>query len=224
MKKLNQLCHKLNYNFQNLTLLQQALTHRSAESKNNERLEFLGDSILNMVIAEAIYYEFPQESEGKLSRLRASLVKGETLAKIALEIDLGEYLYLGQGEMKSGGFRRESILSDALEAIFAAVLLDADIQTSKQVILHLYASRLNSGNLLNTLKDPKTQLQEYLQSTKSPLPVYNLIKTTEQNQEQIFHITCCIPDSNIKGHGQGANRRKAEQQAAKDVLQKIYPT
>lgn len=221
MKNIDRLCRKLGYNFQNLDLLKQALTHCSASSKNNERLEFLGDSILNMVIAEAIYHLFPKESEGKLSRLRASLVKGETLAKIAFEINLGDYLYLGQGEMKSGGFRRESILADALEAIFAAALLDADMHTCRQVILNLYDARLSDANLLDTLKDPKTQLQEYLQSAKLPLPVYTLTKITELNQDQIFHITCSIPDSNITGEGEGTNRRKAEQRAAKKTLHKI---
>lgn len=221
MKRFDRLCRTINYTFTNNALLKQALTHCSASSKNNERLEFLGDSILNMVIAEAIYHKFPQESEGKLSRLRASLVKGDTLADIALEIELGDYLYLGQGELKSGGFRRSSILADALEAIFAAILLDKNIQACKEVILALYESRLNAEDLLDSLKDPKTQLQEYLQSTKSPLPKYTVTQIIENQQDQIFHITCSIPDSNISGYGEGSNRRKAEQIAAREVLAKL---
>ena len=221
MKRFDRLCRTINYNFANNALLKQALTHCSASSKNNERLEFLGDSILNMVIAEAIYHKFPQESEGKLSRLRASLVKGDTLADIALEIELGDYLYLGQGELKSGGFRRSSILADALEAVFAAILLDKDIQACKEVILALYESRLNAEDLLDSLKDPKTQLQEYLQSTKSPLPKYTVTQIIENQHDQIFYITCSIPDSNISGHGEGSNRRKAEQIAAREVLAKL---
>lgn len=221
MKNFDRLCRTINYTFTNNALLKQALTHCSAGSKNNERLEFLGDSILNMVIAEAIYHKFPHESEGKLSRLRASLVKGETLADIALEINLGDYLYLGQGELKSGGFRRASILADALEAIFAAILLDKDIQACKEVILALYESRLSANDLLDKLKDPKTQLQEYLQSTQSPLPKYTVTQIIENQHEQIFHITCSIPDRNINGHGEGSNRRKAEQIAAREVLAKL---
>lgn len=221
MKHFARLCRAINYTFTDNALFKQALTHCSAGSNNNERLEFLGDSILNMVIAEAIYHKFPLESEGKLSRLRASLVKGDTLAEIAVEIDLGDYLYLGQGELKSGGFRRSSILADALEAIFAAILLDKDINAAKEVILFLYESRLNAEDLLDKLKDPKTQLQEYLQSTQSPLPNYTVTKIIENQQGQIFHTTCSIPDSNISGYGEGSNRRKAEQKAAREALAKL---
>lgn len=221
MKKIDVLCRRLNYKYNNLALLKQALTHCSAGNENNERLEFLGDSLLNLIITEALYNKFPNETEGKLSRLRAALVKGETLGAIAKEIGIGDFLYLGQGELKSGGFRRESILADALEAIFASVHLDGGISACKDVILSLYALRLNDENLLNNLKDPKTQLQEYLQSNKSSLPVYTLTKITEKNNEQIFHITCTIPDQNLSSKGVSATRRKAEQIAAEIMLEKL---
>lgn len=221
MSKTDSLCRKLNYKFQNSALLKQALTHCSAGNENNERLEFLGDSLLNLIITEALYHKFPFETEGKLSRLRATLVKGETLAKIAKDINIGDYLYLGQGELKSGGFRRESILADALEAIFAAIHLDGGIAECKKVILYLYTSRLDDTNLVNNLKDPKTQLQEFLQSNKLPLPIYTLTKTIEKNNEQIFCVTCTIPDKNLIAKGSGANRKKAEQIAAEIILNKM---
>ncbi len=221
MKKLDTLCRKINYKYQKIALLKQALTHCSASNENNERLEFLGDSVLNMIITEALYNKFPNATEGKLSRLRATLVKGETLAKIAKEIDLGDFLYLGQGELKSGGFRRSSILADALEAIFASILLDSGISACKEVILTLYKSRLDDNELLDNLKDPKTQLQEYLQSTKSPLPIYTLTQITDEQHDQIFHITCTIPNSQLIATGNGTNRKKAEQIAAQKILDKI---
>jgi len=170
----DRLCRKLQYEFKNLAYLKQALTHRSASHLNNERFEFLGDAILSFVIANALFEKFPKESEGQLSRLRAFLVKGEMLAKIGLELELGDYLHLGQGELKSGGFRRESILADAMEAIFAAVFFDGGISNAQQVILHLYQAYLEDDNLNNNLKDFKTQLQEYLQSHKYTLPKYTL--------------------------------------------------
>lgn len=212
---------RLNYEFKSPAYLKQALTHCSAGILNNERLEFLGDSILSFVIANALYEQFPECSEGELSRLRAHLVKGEMLAKIALEIELGDYLYLGQGELKSGGFRRASILTDALEAIFAAVLLDGGIAASKRVILYLYKSRLGDRELRDNLKDPKTQLQEYLQAKKQALPEYTLTKVEGEEHEQVFHVLCTIARLNISVHGEGENRRKAEQRAARQVLEKL---
>lgn len=211
----------LNYEFKSPTYLKQALTHCSAGIKNNERLEFLGDSILSFVVANALFGKFPECSEGELSRLRAHLVKGETLATIALEIELGDYLYLGQGELKSGGFRRASILTDALEAIFAAVLFDGGFEESQRVILHLYQSRLDDKQLRNNLKDAKTQLQEYLQAKKQALPEYTLTKVEGEEHEQVFHVLCKIPGLNISVNGEGDNRRKAEQRAAKQVLKKL---
>lgn len=222
MKKLDTLCRKISYKFNNIGFLKQALTHCSAGNENNERLEFLGDSLLNLIITEALYNKFPAETEGKLSRLRATLVKGETLAEIAKEINLGDFLYLGQGELKSGGFRRESILADALEAIFAAIHLDGGISACKNTILFLYSSRLEDDlALLNNIKDPKTQLQEYLQSHKLSLPIYTLTKVSEINNEQFFHITCSVPDKNLTAKGKATNRKKAEQIAAEIVLKSL---
>ena len=219
--KLQRLCRRIDYDFKKIAFLKQALTHCSAGNVNNERLEFLGDSILSFVIAHALYEQFPAQSEGQLSRLRAHLVKGEMLAEIALELDLGEYLYLGQGELKSGGFRRASILADALEAIFAAVFLDGGLEQSKLVILNLYRSRLGDNNLNDNLKDAKTQLQEYLQAEKHPLPEYTLTKVEGEEHDQIFYITCDLQGLSMSAHGTGANRRKAEQQAATQLLQQV---
>lgn len=218
---LHRLYKHLNYEFKSPHYIKQALTHCSVGIINNERLEFLGDSILSFVIATALFEKFPDCSEGELSRLRAHLVKGEMLAKIALGIDLGDYLYLGQGELKSGGFRRASILTDALEAIFAAVLLDSGFPACQSVILHLYQSRLNDENLSLNLKDAKTQLQEYLQAKKQPLPEYTLIKIEGEEHEQIFHVICEVKSLNFSVKAQAETRRKAEQQAANQILQKI---
>ncbi|MCC5792324.1 MAG: ribonuclease III [Legionellaceae bacterium] len=216
--KLQQLTRKLHYDFQNPKLLQQALTHRSADALNNERLEFLGDSALSLVIAEALYQQFPQLSEGKLSRLRASLVCGDMLAVIARELDLGSYLILGQGELKSGGFRRTSILADALEAILAAIYLDGGFTAVQQVVLRLFASRLADHSLQHHLKDYKTRLQEYLQSVKKPLPEYSLLTAMGQEHEQLFEVQCRIPDTAQQTSATGPSRRKAEQSAAKAML------
>jgi len=218
---LPRLCRRLNYNFKSIAYLKQALSHCSFGVNNNERLEFLGDSILSFVIANALFEKFPTRSEGELSRLRAFLVKGEMLAKIAAEINLGDYLYLGPGELKSGGVRRASILTDALEAVFAAVYLDGGFNASQELILHLYESRLNDDQLNDNLKDAKTQLQEYLQSIKKPLPVYTLTKVDGEEHDQIFHITCEVKELNIKTQGKDINRRKAEQRAAIKLLKEI---
>ncbi|WP_133128010.1 ribonuclease III [Legionella nagasakiensis] len=221
---LQRLCRRLDYQFKNDAYLKQALTHCSAGNINNERLEFLGDSILSFVIASALYDQFPEQSEGQLSRLRAYLVKGEMLAQIAKELQLGDYLYLGQGEMKSGGFRRASILADALEALFAAALLDGGYEACRHVILNLYRSRLDDKNLNDNLKDPKTQLQEYLQADKHPLPEYTLLRVEGEEHEQLFYVQCELPGLHITAHGHGANRRKAEQHAAKQVLMQLKKT
>ena len=218
---LLRLYRKLNYEFKNPAYIKQALTHCSAGALNNERLEFLGDAILSFVIANALVDKFPDYSEGQLSRLRAYLVKGEMLAKIALELELGDYLYLGQGELKSGGFRRASILADALEAVFAAVLLDSGIEACQQVILHIYQSRLNDKNLYDNLKDPKTQLQEYLQAKKCALPEYILTRVEGEEHDQVFYVRCEVAELKAHTEGHGENRRKAEQIAAKALLKKL---
>ncbi len=173
---INRLQRKLGYTFNHQELLQQALTHRSASSKHNERPEFLGDSILSFVIANALYHRFPRVDEGDMSRMRATLVRGNTLAELAREFDLGECLRLGPGELKSGGFRRESILADTVEALIGGVFLDSNIQTVEQLILNWYKTRLDEISPGDKQKDPKTRLQEYLQGRHLPLPSYRLCR------------------------------------------------
>ncbi|KTD75272.1 ribonuclease III [Legionella waltersii] len=219
---LERLARRLNYHFQNPAYLKQALTHCSVGSDNYERFEFLGDSILSFVIAHELFNRFPTHTEGQLSRLRAFLVKGDMLAEIAKELQLGDFLFLGQGELKSGGFRRASILADSLEAIFAAIYLDSGIESAKQTILSLYRSRLDNPNLNESLKDSKTQLQEYLQSNKMPLPDYELTKVEGNEHSQIFFITCRIDGVDEPSFGKGETRRKAEQMAAKLMLDLLH--
>jgi ribonuclease III len=221
VQELQRFCRQIGYEFKTLNHLKRALTHCSASSENNERYEFLGDSILGFVIAEVLFERFPSQREGQLSRLRAFLVRTETLMEIATEIKLGDYLYLGQGELKSSGFRRASILADALEAVIAAVFLDGGITESKQLILRLYRSRIENVSINNNLKDAKTQLQEYLQAKKQPLPEYNLSKVEGMEHEQIFQVTCKVHGSVNQTRGYGPNRRKAEQHAAKQMLQEL---
>lgn len=218
---LERLCRRLNYKFQNPAYLKQALTHRSAGSENYERFEFLGDSILSFVIANELFQHFPSQSEGQLSRLRSFLVKGEMLAEIAKELSLGDFLYLGQGELKSGGFRRASILADALEAVFAAIFLDGGITVAREVILNLYQSRLQDPNLNDCLKDAKTQLQEYLQAEKYALPEYILTQVEGDEHDQMFYVTCTVEGIHHIAYGEGPNRRKAEQLAAQSLLKKL---
>ena len=198
-----------------------ALTHRSMGSKNNERLEFLGDSILGFVIAEALFEKFPQASEGVLSRLRAGLVNQNSLADLARLHHLGDYLILGSGELKSGGYRRDSILSDALEAIMGAVIQDQGIENCKAWILQLFADRLAEQRLDNWQKDPKTRLQEYMQARQVDIPNYTLINETGLPHEKTFKVECSIALSDKKFTGTGVSRKKAEQDAAQLMLDKI---
>lgn len=218
---LNRLCRCIGYEFNDMALLKQALSHCSVGSINNERLEFLGDSILSFVIANQLFKNFPEESEGQLSRLRAHLVKGDMLAELALELSLGDYLFLGQGELKSGGFRRASTLADALEALFAAIFLDGGLPAAERVILNIFQSRLQDHRLNENLKDAKTQLQEYLQAKKLPLPQYTLRRIEGEEHDQIFHVTCDVSCLKQTTEGKGANRRKAEQHAAKQLLDRL---
>lgn len=215
---LERLYRRLNYQFKKPAYLKQALTHCSVGSDNYERFEFLGDSILSFVIANELFNQFPSQSEGQLSRLRSFLVKGDMLAEIAKELELGDFLFLGQGELKSGGFRRASILADSLEAVFAAVFFDGGIAAAKEVILRLFRSRLEDPNLNDCLKDAKTQLQEYLQAEKYALPEYTLTKVEGDEHDQIFYITCTVEEIKQISYGQGSNRRKAEQLAARSML------
>lgn len=218
---LERLCRKLGYNFQNLACLKQALTHCSVGCDNYERFEFLGDSILSFVIANELFKQFPSHSEGQLSRLRSFLVKGDMLAEIARELSLGDFLFLGQGELRSGGFRRASILADALEAIFAAVYLDGGIASATEVILKLFRTRLDDPHLDDCLKDAKTQLQEYLQAEKLALPEYTLTRIEGDEHLQIFHVSCAVQGVKWITQGEGPSRRKAEQLAAKLLLEQM---
>lgn len=217
--KQKKLCQQLGVTFNDESLLLQALTHRSAAAKNNERLEYLGDAILNFVIAEELFHRFPQAKEGKMSRLRASLVKGETLAEIARELKLGEVLILGQGELKSGGFRRESILADTVEALLGALLLDSHFEAVKPLILRLYDERLNAIDVTETLKDPKTQLQELLQSRKLPLPIYSVRELeTAAGEQPLFEASCQVSLLNSLVVAEGSSHRRAEKKAAERTL------
>lgn len=201
-------------------LLRQALTHRSYGSPNNERLEFLGDSILNCVIAARLYQLYPRLPEGDLSRMRAALVKEQTLAEIAGRLKLGEHLMLGEGELKSGGFRRPSILADALEAIIGAAYLDEGFVAAETMILALYEPLLQALDPKKIAKDPKTQLQEYLQSRKHPLPQYEVVTIHGEAHEQEFEVECIIPGLDIRTVGVGHSRRSAEQNAATEAYQR----
>ncbi len=212
------------YQFEQADLLRQALTHRShARTANNERLEFLGDSVLGLIISRQIYARFGEASEGKLSRMRAALVKKQTLAEIARSIDLGEHLHLGSGELKSGGFRRESILADALEAIIGAVYLDGGESAAEGVVLRLYGNRLDALSEAQQLKDAKTRLQEYLQARKMALPSYRVEQTSGKAHDQTFTVSCKLADLGLQSNGRGSSRKQAEQQAAQEMLARLKP-
>ena len=205
---------KLGYSFAQASLLQRALTHRSHGVAHNERIEFLGDSVLNCCVAHELYRRFGELKEGELSRLRANLVRQETLAELAQELELGTYLRLGEGELKSGGFRRPSILADGLEALFGAVFLDGGFAAAQDVIRGLYAHLLEHLDPQAPGKDPKTLLQELLQARKIALPQYAVVSTQGAAHKQSFQVECQIPQLAIRTTGFGASRRIAEQEAA----------
>lgn len=205
---------KLGYGFAQASLLQRALTHRSHGVAHNERIEFLGDSVLNCCVAHELYRRFGDLKEGELSRLRANLVRQETLAELAQELELGTYLRLGEGELKSGGFRRPSILADGLEALFGAVFLDGGFAAAQDVIRGLYAHLLEHLDPQAPGKDPKTLLQELLQARKIALPQYAVVATQGAAHKQSFQVECQIPQLAIRTTGFGASRRIAEQEAA----------
>lgn len=212
----------IGYQFKRANLLEQALTHRSfSRSINNERLEFLGDSVLNLVISRHIYQRDPDANEGELSRIRASLVNEKALAQVARDINLGEYIYLGGGELKSGGFRRTSILSDTMEAIFGAIYLDSGFSQAQKTILFLYDKYIQTLPDTETLKDPKTRLQEYLQAQKIDLPEYTVAKTVGKSHDQTFTVTCNIGALKLQTSGKGSSRKKAEQAAADRAFQQL---
>lgn len=211
----------LGHRFSDPGLLTLALTHRSAGGRNNERLEFLGDSIINHIIAQALFQQFPDAREGDMSRMRAALVRGDTLAEVARELELGEHLQLGGGERKSGGRRRGSILADALEAVAGAILLDSDVDTCRSCVLSWFEDRLAQLELSGVSKDAKTQLQEYLQGRGLPLPEYQLLDVSGEDHAQQFHVACRLqrPACSVDGHG--SSRRKAEQDAARSAMENL---
>ncbi len=216
---IERLQQALKYSFKNLDLLREAMTHRSAHGNNNERLEFLGDAILNFVIASELYERRPADPEGVLSRLRASLVNRGSLAELARELDLGAYLRLGSGELKSGGHRRDSILADALEAVFGAVYLDGGYEAARNLVLRLYDARLANLPEVTDLKDPKTRLQEHLQATRQSLPAYTVLEVSGKAHDQSFRVRCEVLDGGPTTEGVGSSRRQAEQRAAEAMLE-----
>lgn len=222
--KLNNLELAIGYAFEDLSLLELALTHRSFAAIHNERLEYLGDSILGMIIAKKLYDIFPNNPEGDLTRMRSSLVRETTLAQIAREFHLNEYLKLGQGELKTGGSQRDSILADAVESIIAAVFIDSkeNYVIVKNVVLKWFESRLNDINPKINQKDPKSMLQELLQAHKKQLPVYKVDKITGSDNNQMFYVSVILNDYKKTFSGKGASRRKAEQEAANKAINSLF--
>lgn len=216
--QVDMLSSRLGYEPRDRALFVVALTHRSAEGPNNERLEFLGDSVLNLLLSERLFREFPTASEGDLSRLRARLVSEEPLADIAQAMQLGELLLLGSGELKTGGFRRQSILADAFEALCGAMYLDGGLDTAREKLLPLFESKITALPEPSTLKDAKTRLQEHLQASGRALPVYSVKRTSGEPHAQMFLVSCAVPHLQIETEGEGPSRRRAEQVAAQAAL------
>lgn len=219
---LSELYVNISYTFRQPLLLGEALTHRSAAPGNNERLEFIGDALLNFFIAEYLFKRYPRAREGELSRLRASLVNGETLAELARNIRLDKWLRLGPGEIKSGVYQRDSILADAMEAIIGAVYFDGGLEACRNVVLTIYArftTRLSEETSVDGLKDPKTLLQEYLQRRQQSLPIYSLIAVSGEPHMQNFTVECIVDTTRVTAKGK--SRRKAEQEAAKLLLERL---
>jgi ribonuclease-3 len=207
----------LGHDFVDTRLLERALTHRSAGHENNERLEFLGDALLNLLVAELVYELHPRATEGEMTRLRAALVNGAALAEMARVEELGDRLHLGAGELKSGGFRRDSILADALEAVIAAIYLDAGWGSCRDCVRRLFAARVEAGAY--TPKDAKTRLQEFLQAHNLPLPAYELVAAQGEDHARVFEVSCTIDALSIRTGGTGSSRRAAEQVAAEQALE-----
>lgn len=219
----DRLCRKLGYRFNHPELLRQALTHRSHSLPHNERLEFLGDSVLNCAVAGLIFRHFPNLTEGNLSRARANLVNRQALAELAQTLELGESIRFGDGELKSGGDQRPSILADTLEAVLGAIYLDGGFARAEEVVVALFTPLLQGLDPQTLGKDAKTLLQEFLQSRRLPLPQYSVIATTGEAHQQQFEVECVVPKLNIRTVGKGASRRGAEQEAAKEAYEKISP-
>lgn len=212
---------RLGYTFKTKALIAQALTHKSASHENNERLEFLGDAILSYVIADQLYHRFPKATEGQLTRARASLVKKLTLSAVAQELSLGDAILLGHGEKRSGGFRRDSILADALEALVGALHCDGGFEACAQMIAQWFESRLEAIQPDQQVKDPKTQLQEWLQAKHHDLPVYEILSISGEPHDQTFTVSCEIVTMKLRAEGVGDSRRIAEQMAANKILEQL---
>jgi ribonuclease III len=221
LRAIDGLERKLGHSFARAELLVQSLTHRSFGAPHNERFEFLGDAMLNCAVAHLLFLRFPSLAEGDLSRLRANLVNQDTLSEIARDLQLGEVLRLGEGELKSGGFRRPSILADCLEAILGAIFLDAGFERTHAVIAGLYENRIAEIDIKASAKDPKTMLQEYLQAKRMALPKYQVLTISGEAHQQTFLVECEIADLGVKSQGSGASRRAAEQDAAADAYAKL---
>ena len=215
------LARKLGLKFKQPMLIKRALTHRSAHADNNERLEFLGDSVLGFVIAERLYQKFIEADEGVLSRLRATLVNQTALANIARKLNLGDYLILGSGELKSGGYRRDSILSDAMEALIGALLIDQGMDACRVWILELFADQINGLSMQDWKKDPKTRLQESMQARGLELPAYALKSVVGQPHDQSFVVECRVSLTEETCEGRGSSRKRAEQESAEKMLAKL---
>lgn len=215
---LSKLEARLGYRFREPGLLEEAVTHRSARARNYERLEFLGDSVLSLVVADELYHRYPKETEGSLSRLRASLVNRTSLADLARQLDLGAFLRMGSGELKTGGHRRESILSDTFEAVLGAVYLDGGFASCREFIVRLFDDRLANLPSTSELKDPKTRLQEYLQGIRRPLPMYEVGEVSGKAHDQTFRVRCYVEGVDQVTEGMAGSRRQAEQIAAEAML------
>ena len=218
---MEELSSRLGYVFSDGKLLKQALTHRSYGSPNNERLEFIGDSVLNCVVAVRLFLAFPGLTEGELSRLRANLVNQQSLCELAFMLELGRFLLLGEGEVRSDGHRRPSILADAMEAVFGAIFLDGGFDSASSVIGTLYEKPISEIDPNAQAKDPKTRLQEYLQGKRIALPKYHVVETSGEAHRQRFLVECAIPELNVRSTGEGASRRSAEQSAALEAYRII---
>ena len=212
---------RIGYRFEQAERLRLALSHRSVGAHNNERLEFLGDSILNFIVGEALFTKFADAREGQLSRLRAQMVKGETLAEIAREFDIGPCLLLGEGEMKSGGHRRDSILADAVEAIIGAIYSEAGMATCRERVLAWYQQRLDSLSLDTPAKDAKTRLQEYMQSRQQPLPDYRVAEVEGEAHAQVFTVECRVSLLDTPERARASSRRVAEKKSAAQALKRL---
>ena len=219
--KYDRLQNALGYRFRNARLLEQAMTHRSHSTPHNERLEFLGDGVLNCIVAAELYTRFETLREGELSRLRASLVREQRLHELASDLTLGDHLRLGEGELKSGGFRRPSILADALEAVIGAAYVDGGFDAACRTVTRLYGPLLDTLDVKGADKDPKTQLQEWLQSRRLALPEYSVIATRGAAHEQRFDVECVVRELDVRTIGTGTSRRLAEQEAARAAFDRI---